>query len=490
MPPDAALETPGVSAVEHTPDGWKLTRRSLIGIIAAGAFTGLPRPLRAAGCSTGAFAHGSLIGSLSFFPDGKTLISAGQDSFVKFWTIPNAALFRTVSTSAVPVQVAVSPDGSRIAVAMTNGHLELWSSDGGTRRTLAGDTDTVNGIAFSPDSARLVSVSQDRTTRVWSVADAKLLRTFADTAGAMLHVAVPRPTRTTGRGAPLQRFLVTSGGQLYLRSLSTGATLKTAAGSVFAVSPDGQFLAAHDATRLYMYAFPSLTPLVSVMEQQTASSLAFSADGKLLGIAYTSAPARLYPVPDLTLIRELGANQGPSLAAAMDPQNRYLAISSGKNIQLYQLPSGNLVPVCFMDIAASSPSSSGTQYIVGGVVYTVGCGVPTPAGVACSCNCVPGDCPCVSDTGCSCVSDTGCSCVSDTGCSCVSDTGCSCVSDTGCGCVGDVGCSCDSDYGCGCVGDTGCGCDGDAGCGCDGDVGCSCDGDVGCGCVDDQRPSY
>ena len=206
------------------------------------------------------------------------------------------------------------------------------------------------------------------------------------------------PRTTARRPDREQRSPGASGGQLHLRSLSTGRPRRRSPAGLRTQSrrpvPGGARCHAPLHVR-----FPEPDPTRLRDGTPTASSLAFSADGKLLGIAYTSAPARLYPVPDLTLIGELGANQGPSLAAAMDPQNRYLAISSGKNIQLYQLPSGNLVPVCFMDIAASSPSSSGTQYIVGGVVYTVGCGVPTPAGVACSCDCVPGDCPCVTIRG-------------------------------------------------------------------------------------------
>jgi hypothetical protein len=497
LPLETAGETPGVSSIEPRPDGWTLTRRGLMGLIAAGACAALPRSARAAGCSSGAFAHEILIDSLSFFPDGTTLISAGQDSLVKFWTVPRGALFRTVSTDGLPLQVSVSPDGKWIAVAMDGGQLELWPSAGGTTRQLMGHTSAVLSVAFTPDSSQLVSVSLDRTTKVWSVAQAKLLQSFTDSADQMTRVAVPQA-----------QYLVTSGLQLHLRSLTTGAILKTVAGQAFAASPDGSLLAAHDATKLYMYAFPSLLPIVSVVEKQSAASLSFSPGGRLLAVAYTNAPPRLYSAPDLTLKLQMAAVPGPCLSTAAartaSPAPRsaptasvgigqgkqpvphveltHLAVTSGRNILLYGLPSGARVPASFMDVAASSPAASATQYLGNGVVYTVCCGMPIPAGAVCTCNCVPGNCPCVDDTGCSCVSDAGCDCVSDTGCACVSDTGCGCVGDTGCSCVGDVGCSCDSDYGCGCVDDTGCGCDGDTGssCGCDGDAGCGCDGDAGC----------
>jgi WD40 repeat protein len=490
-----------------------------MGLLAAGAFAGLPRRARAQTCSTGAFAHEILVESLSFFPDGASLVSAGRDKLVKFWSIPGAALFRTIGVDAVPLQVAVSPKGNQIAVAMEKGLLELWSADGATRRPLVGHTDAVNGVAFTPDSGELVSVSLDRTTKVWSVADATLVSSFADTTDVMTQAAVRRllqrsvPTPElrvpARRPEPQPRLLITSGGQLHLRLLSTGAIQKTVAGKAFAVSPDGHYLAAHDGTRLYMYAFPSLVRLTSVAENRAAKSLAFSADGRRLAIAYADASARLYSAPDLTLAREMESNDGPCLSTVMDAQNMYLAVASGKSIRLYQLPAGSRYLVCFMDIAASSPAATGIEYTWDGVGYTVCCGTGTPYGSQCSCNCVPGDCPCVSDAGCSCDADSGCACDSDTGCSCVSDNGCacvddfgcscdadygcgcvdnagcSCVSDFGCGCVGNAGCSCVSDFGCGCVGDAGCSCDSDYGCGCVGDAGCSCDSDYGCGCVDD-----
>jgi WD40 repeat protein len=489
LPPRAEGEAPGVSAIERSRDGWRLTRRDLVSLLAAGAFAGLPRTARAS-CATGAFAHQIQVVSLSFSPDGQTLVSAGSDGYVKFWSLPSGALYRSVAAGQKPVQVAVSPDGSQIAVAMNNGGLELWPFAGGTPRELKGHTAAVEGVAFTPDGSQLVSVGLDRTTKVWSVANATLVESFADSSDVMLHAAVPRTARRRTGAAPGRdaarpsvaspAYLATSGAQVYLRSLQTGAIMQAVAGKAFALSPDGQFLAAQDGTKLYMYSLPNLVLNTFLVDKQSASSLSYSADGKLLAVAYTNAAAQIYSAPDLTLKVQTGAGAGPSYATAMDPQNKYLAVAAGRSIQLYQLPAASLLPTCFMDLAASAPGCSGIQYRYGGVVYTVGCGVALPSGAVCTCDCVPGGCSCVSDNGCGCDADVGCACDSDVGCSCVSDTGCACDSDVGCDCVGDVGCSCDSDYGCGCVDDTGCGCDGDSGgCGCDGDSGCGCDGEFG-----------
>jgi WD40 repeat protein len=392
----------------------------------------------------------------------------------------------------------------------------LWAADGSNQRALLGHSDTIASLAFTPNSQKLVSVGLDSTTKVWSVADAALLQSFTDSTDVMHQVVV----------TPQGRFLMSAGTQVYLRLLSDGSTVKTVPGTYLAISPDGGLLVTHDQQNLHLSAFPSLDPILSVTDSMPATALAFSGDGKFLAVSYGSSGSRLYSVPGLKPVGGLAPSDGLSLSVAMDSQGHYLAVASGKNIQLYTLPQGNPAPVCFMDVAASSSAASGTQYIRKGIHYTVPCGVAIPAGAVCTCNCVPGSCACVQDTGCDCVSNNSCGCVSDSGCGCVSDTGCSCdtncacVSDTGlcscvsdcgcvsntvcacvsdcgcvsntgcacvsdCGCVADTGCSCDSDTGCGCVSDYGCGCVSDTGCGCDGDTGCGCDGDAGCGCDGD-----
>src|ERR1039458_2812810 len=237
-----------------------LTRRSLVGLLAAGTAGVFPRAARGAACSgtcsTGAFAHEILLPSLSFSPDGKTLITAGQDLFVKFWTVPNGALFRTISTVDVPYRLAVSPDGNWIAVGMAHGNLQLWSADGQSQRALAGHTDTVGAVAFAPNSQTLVSASLDHTTKIWSVKSGALINSFTDGTDAMNTVAV----------APQGRFLVSSGSQVYLRLLSNGQILQRCAGNTSGISPDGALLATHAGKQLSPAAFPSLDPLGAVAE--------------------------------------------------------------------------------------------------------------------------------------------------------------------------------------------------------------------------------
>ncbi len=50
----------------------------------------------------------------------------------------------------------------------------------------------MNGVAFSPDGTLLVSGSQDKSVRIWSVSTATLLATLSGHADDVLRVAVNR----------------------------------------------------------------------------------------------------------------------------------------------------------------------------------------------------------------------------------------------------------------------------------------------------------
>lgn len=65
--------------------------------------------------------------------------------------------------------VAISPDGARVATASGDGTVKVWTGDGRLLHTLTGHTGPVWSVVFSPDGARLASVSTDGTVRVWDV---------------------------------------------------------------------------------------------------------------------------------------------------------------------------------------------------------------------------------------------------------------------------------------------------------------------------------
>jgi hypothetical protein len=86
--------------------------------------------------------------------------------------------------------VAFSPDGARLLSGSWDKTLKLWdAATGRLVRTLAGHSDWVLSVAFSPDGARLLSGSRDNTLKLWDAATGQLVRTFAGHSESVFGVA-------------------------------------------------------------------------------------------------------------------------------------------------------------------------------------------------------------------------------------------------------------------------------------------------------------
>ncbi len=103
-------------------------------------------------------------------------------------------------------RVVVSPDGERIAGALGDRTIRVWSRDGAPC-VLRGHSDLVLDAAFSPDGHELASASYDKTVRVWDLASGRH-RVLRGHAAAVDRVAWPSPNAivTASRDGTLRKW--------------------------------------------------------------------------------------------------------------------------------------------------------------------------------------------------------------------------------------------------------------------------------------------
>lgn len=185
--------------------------------------------------------HTSAIKTLVVKSDSSTLVSGSDDQTVKIWNLGIGQLLNTLQGHTSYLNAVVySPDGQWLASASADQTIKLWNLQTGQLvRTLQGHTSYVNGIVFSPDGKTLASASADQTLKLWDVATGQELRTFRG------HTSYVNAVVFSPDG---QQIISASADQtIKVWDVNTGEVLKTLKGhrgfvEDLAISPDGQRL--------------------------------------------------------------------------------------------------------------------------------------------------------------------------------------------------------------------------------------------------------
>lgn len=350
-------------------------------------------------------AHTGRVDRLAISMDSSLLASSG-DKTIKVWLLPNGALLLTLKHGEIlPIRnLLISPDNKYLV--SVSSLIKVWSlPDGVLRYTL---DETSIAMAISPDGSTLAIGSGDKI-ELWSLSDGKLLNTLGPT-GVYAFDLLFSPD-----GASL---IVIDRDEIGVLSYPDGALIQKLAGEGenrdTTINLDGSRLAVDKGkgNRVQIWSLPEGTLLQTIeIDTDSYSKPTISPDGSLLvvGSGLNNQKIELWSLPEGKRIRSLMHSLEGHTSLATSPDSTLL-VSGGSDgtIRLWSLPYGEPIS-CPIDLAINTTKVEGVSYEItndqGGVrTITLPCGSPIPAGAVCTCNCVAGGmCSCV---GHSCTCDT------------------------------------------------------------------------------------
>ncbi len=199
-----------------------------------------------------------------------------------------------------------------------------------------GHTGRLLRVSFTPDDSRVISVSTDKTVRLWDVASGET-------------VSILRPPIATGDNGDLGAGAISHDGKyvavggtfpgtysffpaIYLVSLDSGRIEQILEGhlnriSTLEFSPDGEQLASGSFDRTVRLWNVKSGDCVRVLERQAnwISNLAYSPDGQFLATGCANETASIWSLATGEKLRDLRAHSAPLTALAWSPDGKTLA---------------------------------------------------------------------------------------------------------------------------------------------------------------------
>jgi WD40 repeat protein/serine/threonine protein kinase len=307
--------------------------------------------------------HTAAVRRAVFSPDGRLLVSVGEDKQVIVWDFARRERLRTFLDHTETVNaVAFSPDGKLFVTASDDQSVIVWDATRLERViTLSGHRGPVRTIAFSPDGRRLISAAgKPGVAILWDTRSWKAIKEwswlssygnfvflkhgdqFADTTGRIRSVDTGELLRDVdprwgGNWAVMSpdgklRGSVDTSGDLKVIDIRDDKLIASEHGHddhgrSIAFSPDGRLLASA-ADCVVLWNAETLSKIANFEYESIVWSVAFSPDGRWLVSTHGDGAILIWDVQRRERVANLREHSGGVRAVAFSPDGKWIASTS------------------------------------------------------------------------------------------------------------------------------------------------------------------
>lgn len=351
---------------------------------------------------------GGLITSLVFSADGGKLVTGSMDWTARLWDVATGNLLQTFSGHTNSINsVAISDDGSRVLTGSNDAGIFLWDANTGTRLKGFGNGSGVSFVTFSPDGKKMVyvagytalsdldtgkgaillwnqygffspaafssggrkivTVSPDKTIRIWDGTTGNQIKSFHVAYRPQSVAFSPDATKILVGLAdyPMAKLLDASTGALiynlvdqngpvnYVAFSSTGKTILTFShGRTVDILDSTRYREwNHDNVRLWDAATGKVTRTFTGSDL-AVNSVAFSPDGKSVLTAGGDAKATLWDKASGVLTRTFAGHiYGINAAAFSRDGKTLLTASADHTARLWEVATGKQTTLMYGHLA-------------------------------------------------------------------------------------------------------------------------------------------
>ncbi|MHC5540720.1 WD40 repeat domain-containing protein, partial [Singulisphaera rosea] len=307
--------------------------------------------------------HSNRVEYLAVAGDGHTIVSGGQLE-AKVWDAESDPASLTLPHPSWVNHLAFSPDGRQLVTAGQDGKARTWeSATGRPLKVFPAHTDACSSVAFRPDGKEILSAGMDNTLRLWDVEDATPSRILfeapknpAFSTFAAAYSLDGRRVVSAGRFAPVRLIDAVSGkvertfpfGGRYVVSVAFRPGHTSFATAESFQAPTGQFVRLwnmEDGRELSSSPFGVDEDNYS----RKVGSLAFSPDGRKLAVGLemdglTGGVIAVYDVETGRTLMTLRDHTSAVTSVSFSPDARRIATASlDKTVKIWDLAHGRVV---------------------------------------------------------------------------------------------------------------------------------------------------